>query len=280
MNAPALVQSAILFPEIDPVLISIGPLAIRWYSLAYIAGILLAWYFAKKIVTNPELWGKRQAPTVADLDDFLFWAIIGIIAGGRLGYVIFYNPAYFLSNPGDIIAVWQGGMSFHGGLLGVAVAMYYFAKSRGLPLWSLVDVVSAVAPVGFFLGRIANFINAELWGRPTDVAWGVIFPNGGPIARHPSQLYEAALEGLLLFFVLRIAIYVHGAMKSPSLITGMFVAGYGLGRTLVEFFREPDADIGYLAGTSWLTMGIILSVPMIIIGAYLIITARRANAAT
>lgn len=276
MNAPALVQSAITFPQIDPVLISIGPLAVRWYSLAYIAGILLAWYLAKKIVTNPDLWGARKAPSVADLDDFLFWAIIGIIAGGRLGYVFFYNPAYFAANPGEIIAVWQGGMSFHGGLLGVAVAMFYFAKSRDLPLWSLVDVVSAVAPVGFLLGRIANFINAELWGRPTDVPWGVIFPNGGPIARHPSQLYEAALEGLLLFFVLRIAIYVHGAMKKPQLVTGMFVAGYGLSRTFVEFFREPDANIGYLAGTDWLTMGIILSTPMIIAGFYLIANARKA----
>lgn len=274
MNAPALVQSAIAFPQIDPVLISIGPLAVRWYSLAYIAGILLAWYLAKKIVTDMALWGTRRAPSVADLDDFLFWAIIGIIAGGRLGYVFFYNPAYFAANPGEIIAVWQGGMSFHGGLLGVAVAMYYFAKSRDLPLWSLVDVVSAVAPVGFFLGRVANFINAELWGRPTDVPWGVIFPNGGPIARHPSQLYEAALEGLLLFFVLRIAIYVHGAMKTPRLVTGMFIAGYGLSRTFVEFFREPDTNIGYLAGTQWLTMGIILSVPMILAGFYLIRQAR------
>lgn len=277
MNALTLLQSAITFPQIDPVIFSVGPLAIRWYSLAYIGGILLAWYLAKQLVTNAALWGDRKAPGVADLDDFLFWATIGIIAGGRLGYVVFYNPSYFLANPGDIIAVWQGGMSFHGGLLGVAAAMIYFARSRSIALWSLVDVVSAVAPVGFFLGRIANFINSELWGRPTDVAWGVIFPNGGPIARHPSQLYEAMLEGLVLFFVLRIAIYAYNALKTPRLVTGIFVAGYGLGRTFVEFFREPDADIGYLAGTDWLTMGIILSVPMIIFGGSLIASTRTAS---
>lgn len=278
MDHLMLLQSAIAFPAIDPVIFAVGPLAVRWYSLAYIVGIVLGWIYAKRLVTNGSLWPSGKSPvSVTDLDDFLFWAVIGIVVGGRLGFVLFYAPGYYLQNPGEIIAVWQGGMSFHGGFIGTTLAMIWFARSRGLPLWSFIDIIAAVVPIGLFFGRIANFINSELWGRTTDVPWAVIFPNGGPIARHPSQLYEAILEGLLLWLVIRAATHSRKAFFAPRFVTGLFVAGYGLGRTFVEFYREPDADIGYLAGTDWLTMGMILSVPMIIVGLWLMRTAQQVD---
>ncbi|MEM0898753.1 MAG: prolipoprotein diacylglyceryl transferase [Pseudomonadota bacterium] len=266
MDGASLVATAIAFPSIDPVIFSIGPVAVRWYSLAYIVGIIGGWKYAQHLVQNANLWRDDSSPiTVADLDDFLFWAVIGIVVGGRLGYVLFYNPAFYLQNPGEIIAVWQGGMSFHGGFLGVALALWFFAKKRGLPLLSLVDVVAAVVPIGIFFGRLANFINSELWGRTTDVPWAVIFPNGGPVPRHPTQLYEAILEGLVLFAALRLATHYLGTLKSPGVTGAIFVAGYGAFRTLVEFYREPDAQIGYLFG-GWFTMGMLLSLPMFVFG--------------
>lgn len=256
------------FPEIDPVLIQIGPFAIRWYALAYIAGLLLGWRYLMRLADTPTIWGGKAPFTRDQADDLLLWAALGVILGGRLGYVLFYNPAFYLSNPGDIIAVWNGGMSFHGGFLGVILAIYLFARRYDIPLWSLADGVAAVAPLGILFGRLANFINSELWGRTTDVAWGVIFPTGGPLPRHPSQLYEAALEGILLFVVLRYLTHHTSALTRPGIVAGTFFIGYGLSRIFVEFFREPDAHIGYLVGP--VTQGMVLTLPMIIVGAAII----------
>jgi phosphatidylglycerol---prolipoprotein diacylglyceryl transferase len=258
--------SAIAFPNIDPVLIQIGPIAIYWYGVGYVVGILFAWWYSKRIASAQRLWGAGGSPvTPAHLDDFVLWAAVGIVAGGRIGYILFYDLARYIESPTDIFRVWEGGMSFHGGLLGVIIAMILFARKNHIPVFSMFDVVSAGVPVGLGLVRVANFINSELWGRPTDVAWGVIFPNGGPEPRHPSQLYEAGLEGIVLFLALAWLVWRAGALKRPGIVCGVFVGGYGLARTFVEFFREPDAHIGYLAG-GWLTMGMILSLPMVLIG--------------
>ncbi|MEZ5813066.1 MAG: prolipoprotein diacylglyceryl transferase [Rhizobiaceae bacterium] len=266
--------AALTFPDIDPVIVAIGPIAIHWYGLGYVVGILFAWWHAKWLVSKPQLWaGNKPAMTGEDLDDFLLWAAAGVVLGGRLGYILFYDPARYFANPLDMFAVWQGGMSFHGGLLGTILAMIVFARRRGIRVWSLLDTVASGVPVGLGLVRIANFINSELWGRPTDVPWAFVFPNGGPAPRHPSQLYEAALEGLVLFAVLSLFIHRGHRLKTPRFIGGVFVAGYGLSRILVEFFREPDAHIGYLAG-GWLTMGMVLSLPMVLAGAWAIATAR------
>lgn len=262
------------FPEIDPVIVSIGPLAVRWYGLAYVVGILLGWLYARRLVANERLWPGNTAPMrPADLDDFVVWAAIGIVLGGRLGYVLFYDLPSFLADPLSILAVWNGGMSFHGGLIGTTIAIVLFARSRNINIWFLLDTMAAVVPIGLFFGRIANFINAELWGRPTDLPWAVVFPNGGPLPRHPSQLYEAALEGILLFLVLRLLTHYALRLKRPRFVTGAFVAGYGLCRIFVEFFREPDPQLGYLAG-GWLTMGMLLSLPMVLVGIWAIATAR------
>lgn len=260
------IQAALPFPNIDPVLISIGPLAIHWYGLAYVAGILIGWRYARTLAGTERLWfGRSPAMSQADIDDFLLWSAVGIVLGGRLGYILFYDFAAFAHNPLRIFEIWKGGMSFHGGLIGTIVAMIIFARRRGILVWSLFDVVAASAPVGLFLGRLANFINSELWGRPTDMPWGVVFPTGGPEPRHPSQLYEAVLEGPVLFFALMVLIFRFQRLARPRYIGGAFLAGYGASRILVEFFREPDAHIGYLFG-GWLTMGMVLSVPMVAIG--------------
>ena len=259
-------MAALAFPEIDPVILRIGPVAIHWYGLGYVVGILFAWWYSKRIVSTPRLWGAGGAPIRPEhLDDFVLWAAVGIVAGGRVGYMLFYDLQRYLAEPLAMIRVWEGGMSFHGGLIGVILAMIFFARSRKIPVFSLFDVVSAGVPVGLGLVRVANFINSELWGRPTDVPWAFVFPNGGPEPRHPSQLYEAGLEGLVLFLALAILVWGAGALRRPSIVCGVFVGGYGLSRIVVEFFREPDAHIGYLAG-DWLTMGMILSVPMVLIG--------------
>ncbi|MDP1628968.1 prolipoprotein diacylglyceryl transferase [Parvibaculum sp.] len=262
------------FPDIDPVLIQIGPFAIRWYALAYIAGLVLGWRYVVALAQTPRIWPGAAPVTKLDVDDALLWAALGVILGGRLGYVLVYNPAYFASHPLEIFYVWQGGMSFHGGAFGVLVAILFFARSRGIPPLSMMDLASAAAPIGLFFGRIANFINAELWGRVTDAPWGVIFPTGGPLPRHPSQLYEAALEGIALFLLLRLLTHNLGALKKPGMTTGIFIAGYGAARTTVEFFREPDQQIGYLFG-DWLTMGMLLSVPMVLVGAGLAVYCAR-----
>jgi len=266
--------NAIPFPAFDPVLISIGPFSIRWYALAYIVGILGGWLYARAIVRSERLWGGRAPLTVADYDDFVLWVTLGIILGGRIGYVLFYNPGYFVEHPAEIVQLWKGGMSFHGGFLGCVTAVVLFARRRGIPWLSLGDITCAVAPIGLFLGRLANFINGELWGRVTDVPWAVIFPSGGGLPRHPSQLYEAGLEGLVLLGVL--ALFVRGgALRRPGTIIGMFALGYGLVRLFCEFFREPDVQLGFLWGG--LTMGMLLSLPLMLAGIAFIAAARRAE---
>ena len=263
---------ALPFPAIDPVLISIGPLAIRWYALAYIFGILLGWLYARALLRSQPLWGGPAPMTAVDFDDFVLWATLGVILGGRLGYVLFYNPAHFAAHPLEIVQLWQGGMSFHGGFAGCVAAVMLFAWRRGIPILSLGDITCAVAPIGLLLGRIANFINAELWGRTTDVPWAVVFPGGGPLPRHPSQLYEAALEGAVLLAVLALMVRA-GALRRPGLILGAFALGYGLARSFCELFREPDAQLGFLWGG--MTMGMLLSVPLTIAGVVLIGVALK-----
>ena len=270
----ALPLAALPFPDIDPVIVRIGPLAVHWYGLAYVVGILFGWWYAKRLITNPRLWPEGSRPMKPeDIDDLLVWAALGIVLGGRVGYILFYDFQRYLTNPLDIFAVWQGGMSFHGGFLGTTLAMILFARSRGIKVWSLFDVVAAGVPIALGLVRLTNFINSELWGRPTDVAWAFVFPNGGVDARHPSQLYEAALEGLVLFLVLRLLTHSFLKLKMPGFVAGAFVAGYALSRILVEFFREPDPQLGYLFG-GWLTMGMVLSTPMLLAGVWAMSRAR------
>ncbi|HLL27218.1 MAG TPA: prolipoprotein diacylglyceryl transferase [Xanthobacteraceae bacterium] len=260
------------FPVFDPIAVSIGPFAIRWYALAYVAGILFAWWLARRIAANEALWGGHSPIRPVDVDDVIAWCALGIVAGGRLGYVLFYGPSYFASHPTEIFVLWHGGMSFHGGFLGTIVALLLFARSRGIRMLSMLDLAAIVTPIGLFLGRLANFVNGELWGRPTDVPWAFIFPRAGPEPRHPSQLYEAALEGILLFAIVLFAARA-GALRRPGLIGGLFVACYGLARIVGEQFREPDVQIGFLAGG--LTMGMLLSLPMVLAGAIAIVRAWR-----
>jgi len=261
---PALtILPLIPFPAINPVLLSIGPLAVRWYALAYIVGIIAGWFYARAIIASERYWGGAAPLTVIDFDDFVIWITLGIILGGRIGYVLFYNLPHFAEHPLQIFELWNGGMSFHGGVLGCFVAIYAFARRRRIPLLSLGDVTTAVAPIGLFLGRLANFINGELWGRPTDVPWAMIFPNGGPLPRHPSQLYEATLEGIVLFVVLALMVRA-GALKRPGLVSGSFLLGYGIARVICEQFREPDVQLGFLWGG--LTMGMILCIPLMLAG--------------
>ncbi|MEO3385172.1 prolipoprotein diacylglyceryl transferase [Mesorhizobium sp. CAU 1741] len=268
--------AALSFPQIDPVALRLGPLAVHWYGLGYVVGILFAWWYARRLVENDRLWAPGGSPiTPVDIDDFLIWAAAGVVLGGRIGYILFYDLARYLDNPAAIFAVWQGGMSFHGGLTGVTVAMILFARRRGFSVWSLFDVIAAGVPVGFGLVRLTNFINSELWGRPADLPWSFVFPNGGPEPRHPSQLYEALLEGLVLFIVLRLLTHSALKLKQPGFVAGAMVTGYGASRIFVEFFREPDAQLGYLLG-GWLTMGMVLSTPMVIIGVWAMARARRA----
>ena len=258
-----LVLPVIPFPHIDPILVHIGPLAVRWYALAYIVGIIAGSFYARAIIASPRLWGGAAPFTVVDFDDFIIWITLGIILGGRIGYVLFYNFPHFAAHPAEIVALWKGGMSFHGGFIGCVLAVVLFAWRRGIPFLSLGDVTTAVAPIGLFLGRLANFINGELWGRPTDVPWAMIFPNGGPLTRHPSQLYEAGLEGLVLLLVLGMLVRF-GALRRPGLLTGAFALGYGDARIFCELFREPDAQLGFLWGG--LTMGMLLCIPLILAG--------------
>ncbi|MGD1886369.1 MAG: prolipoprotein diacylglyceryl transferase [Cohaesibacteraceae bacterium] len=265
----------IAFPVIDPVALQIGPIAIRWYALAYIAGLLGGWWYARRLLTRPRLWAPASAPyTAADIDDFLTWATLGVIIGGRLGYVLFYDPATYLADPVSILYVWQGGMAFHGGLLGVIIAMVLFSRARGASLRALFDVIAASTPIGLFFGRIANFVNGELWGRPTDVPWAMVFPMAGPETRHPSQLYQAVGEGLVLFVLCAIAIRL-GALRRPGLTAGIFMLGYGIARFLAEYVRAFDPTIGLIGG--FLTMGQLLSLPMLVVGALLIAFAKPAT---
>jgi phosphatidylglycerol:prolipoprotein diacylglycerol transferase len=260
------------FPAFDPVLVTIGPFAIRWYALAYIVGILLGWLYARALIRNERLWGGQAPMTVPDYDDFVLWVTFGIILGGRAGYVLFYNFQHFLAHPVEILQLWNGGMSFHGGFLGCVLAVALFAWRRRISFLSLADITCAVGPIGLFLGRLANFINAELWGRPTDVPWAIVFPGAGPLPRHPSQLYEATLEGLVLLVLLWLLMRA-GALRRPGFVTGAFALLYSLARITCEFFREPDPQLGFLWGG--LTMGMLLSVPLMLAGIGFIVVALR-----
>lgn len=271
--------AALPFPAIDPVALSLGPLQVHWYGLGYVAGILFGLWYAHRLVNNRTLWRSQTISLQAHhIDDFLVWAVLGIVVGGRLGYIFFYDFARFLADPWSLFAVWNGGMSFHGGVLGLLVVMILYAKRNGISSFRLFDVITASAPVGIFLVRIANFINAELYGKPTQLPWGVVFPYAGDTPRHPSQLYEAMLEGLIMFLLLRLATHYFKVLVYPGMVAGIFFMWYGTGRILVEFVRLPDAQIGYLYG-GWLTMGMVLSFPMIAIGLIVALTApgRQAN---
>ena len=258
---------AIAFPAFDPILIQIGPFAIRWYALAYVVGLLLGWRYMRLLA--------RRTPQVVsdtDIDDFLVWATLGVVLGGRLGYALFYQPGYFLQDPLAILQVWRGGMSFHGGFLGVVIATIIYARARRIPFLVFSDLLAVVTPVGLLLGRIANFINGELWGRVTDVPWAVIFPGAGPQPRHPSQIYEALLEGLTLLIILALLARSERIRRRHGLLSGVFLLGYAFARSFVEQFRQPDAYIGFLFGGS--TMGQWLSAPMVVLGVVLIVRAR------
>ena len=258
------------FPDIDPIAVALGPLAIRWYSLAYIVGLVAAWRYCRRLAGRPP-----NAIDPDQFDDFLLWATLGVVLGGRLGYVLFYKPAFFLANPLEILVIWQGGMSFHGGAAGVILAIILFARKRGISWLSLGDLVACAVPIGLFLGRLANFVNGELYGRAADVPWAMVFPRDPEqIPRHPSQLYEAGLEGIVLFLLLYLLVR-RGWLERPGAIGGAFLAGYGLARIIVEFFRQPDAHLGFLLGFT--TMGQVLSLPLIIAGVILIAWGYRAK---
>jgi phosphatidylglycerol:prolipoprotein diacylglycerol transferase len=259
------------FPQIDPVAIQIGPLGIRWYALAYIAGIVLGWRLMRRLaVAEPKVATPEQ------VDDFVTWATLGVILGGRLGYVLFYRPGHYLFHPLEALMVWQGGMSFHGGLLGVVVATVLFCRQQKISTLGFGDRVAIVAPIGLFFGRIANFINGELWGRAADVPWAMVFPGDRlQIPRHPSQLYQAGMEGILLFTLLIVLWSFPANRRRPGFFLGVMAAGYGVARIIGEFFREPDANLGFLFAGA--TMGQLLSLPMVLIGAFLIWRSRRAG---
>lgn len=258
---------------IDPVAIQIGPLAIRWYALAYIAGIVIGWRIARRLVE-----ALPRAATKEQLDDYVTWATLGIILGGRLGYVLFYRPGYYLGHPLEALMVWQGGMSFHGGMLGVILATWIFTRKHGLDPLRFGDRVAVVVPIGLFFGRLANFANGELWGRATDVPWAMVFPHDPTqLSRHPSQLYQAGLEGIALSILMWALWWGTKARARTGTLTGALLAGYGAARIIGEFFREPDANLGFLlAGT---TMGQLLSLPMVAIGIVLILRGRRRGTA-
>lgn len=293
-------MSYIPFPNLSPDIFSVEifgfTLALRWYALAYIAGLVIGYQLVLRMIRAPRLWPGAAPMTAEQVERLLTWVILGVILGGRLGFVLFYQPAWYLSHPGDILKVWEGGMSFHGGFLGVMVAGILFCLREKIPMLSAADLMAVATPPGLLLGRLANFINAELWGRPTDLPWGVAFPGEaaqtcagvvGACARHPSQLYEAAMEGLILGALLLFVVWRRGWLAWPGRTVGLFLAGYGLARFLVEFVRQPDAQFvsaGNPLGLAWhmggwgLTMGQILSLPMIAVGLWLMMRARRAVA--
>jgi phosphatidylglycerol:prolipoprotein diacylglycerol transferase len=259
-----------MFPEFDPVALQIGPVAIRWYALAYIVGILLAWRYC---IRQAELPPQRVSRT--QLDDLMFWITIGIIVGGRLGQVLLWEPSMYLANPLEIFMIWKGGMAFHGGLIGVIVAIWLYARSQKLSPFAFSDVIAASTPIGLFLGRIANFVNGELVGRPTDVPWAFIFPQVDMQLRHPSQLYQAGLEGILLFLFLHWAARQQRFRERLGMLTGLFLIGYAIARSIGEIFREPEVSLGAYSFVTW---GQILSVPMFLFGLYLVMRKPRVAA--
>lgn len=253
------------FPEIDPVALRLGPIAVKWYGLAYMAGLLLGWLYVKHLLRQARLWPNDTAPFTSDrADDLLLFMTVGVLVGGRLGNVLFYEPAYYFNNPLEIPAVWKGGMAFHGGLIGSIVAIVLFARRVGADAWSVLDICAAATPIGLFFGRLANFINGELWGRASDMPWAMAFPEAGPLPRHPSQLYEAALEGLVLFALLWWLAHARLALRRPGVVAGTFLAGYAVARSVCELFREPDFLLGPLSA------GMLYSLPMLAAGIWMI----------
>ena len=256
-------------PNIDPIAFSIGPLKVHWYGLMYVFGLLALWFFASRRARRADSgWTAEQ------VGDLVFYGALGVILGGRIGYMLFYNLPHYLDHPLDVFKIWEGGMSFHGGMLGVLLAMLYFARKTGKTFFMVTDFIAPWVPIGLGLGRLGNFINQELWGKVTDVPWGMVFRDAGPLPRHPSQLYQASLEGVALFVILWL--FTRKPRPTAS-VSGLFLVGYGLFRFLVEFVREPDPQLGYLAW-GWLTMGQVLSFPMILVGVGLMVWAYRVAA--
>jgi len=280
---------ALSFPQFDPVAISLGPffgfgpIDIKWYGLAYVAGLILGWLYIRRLLTTPRLWRNETPPfDVAKVDDLLLYMTAGVILGGRLGYVLFYEPGTYIADPVSILMINKGGMAFHGALLGTIAAIWLFSRNQGVNLWSTGDLCAAAVPIGLFFGRIANFINGELFGRVSDVPWAMVFPDAWklhgavePATRHPSQLYEAVMEGLILFIVLRILTHSRGALRTPGIVGGVFLAGYGIARIIAELFREPHA--GHALNIGPFTAGQMYSIPMVIVGTLLIMRALRAE---
>jgi phosphatidylglycerol:prolipoprotein diacylglycerol transferase len=259
---------ALPFPAIDPILFELGPIAIRWYSLAYISGLFFGCIYMGRLA--------KRIPDILSPDDaidFMTWATIGVILGGRIGYILFYKFNYYLDNPIQVFYVWQGGMSFHGGFLGVVMGGILYTRRQKIPTLVFSDIVVCAAPIGLFFGRLANFINSELYGRVTDVSWAMVFPTGGSQPRHPSQLYEAALEGLVLFVLINFLWRTEFAYKRPGFVTGVFILGYAAARSMVELFRQPDAHIGFLFLGG--TMGQWLSLPMVLVGIFFILWSGK-----
>lgn len=265
------------FPMINPVAVDIGPFPLRWYALAYIAGFIFGWLYLRAMVSQEAFWRPGQPrPSLGAIDDLLVYVAFGVIIGGRLGHVLIYDPGFYIAHPLEIFETWKGGMAFHGGLIGAMIAVVLFARREKLPILTVFDLCSIVAPIGLFLGRLANFIKPEMWGRPSDVPWAMVFPTAGPLPRHPSQLYEAGLEGLALGLILWLALRA-GALKSPGLAAGLFGIFYGFARIFCEFFREPDPEQEALA--NGLTMGMALSAPMVLAGLLMIAFALRRRGA-
>lgn len=272
---------AIAFPDfLHPVIAQIGPISLHWYGLGYVVGILFAWWYGVFLLKRKSLWHNAQPPMAAEkLGDFVVWAAIGVVVGGRLGQVLVWDPQYYFNHPAEIIAVWDGGMAFHGGLIGTIIAMVLFARKNGIGIWTTFDTVAAGVPVGLGLVRICNFINQELWGNITDVAWAVCFPNDPEyLPRHPSQLYEAAMEGLILFIILAILIFGFKALRKPGIVSGTFIMGYGLARMISELFRVPGEDpqwFSTLFHSTGFTYGMALSLPMVLFGIFAIFRANK-----
>lgn len=273
-----LLPLAITYPNINPVAFELGPFSVKWYGLAYMTGLIFGWWYVKRLVSQPRLWRNDEPPFPAPVvDDLLLWITLAVIVGGRLGQVLLYDPGYYLSHPAEILQVWRGGMAFHGALIASALAIWAFARWQKVDWKSVADLCCAAVPVGIFLGRITNFINSEHWGRPSSVPWAMIFPNGGHYTRHPSQLYEAALEGIALIVITRVLTHHVLALKRPGLVSGVWLVWYGIARAISEIFREPESVHALNIGP--FTAGQMYSVPMLLLGAWFIWQARRQDAA-
>lgn len=270
--------AALTFPNIDPVALHIGPLSIKWYGLAYMAGLLLGYAYVRRLLRTPRLWAGNSPPMGLErVDDLLLYVTLAVILGGRLGQVLLYDPSYYMAHPAEVFQVWKGGMSFHGALIGSGAALILFARRYGVSARTVMDLCCAAVPFGLFFGRIANFINSEHWGRVTDAAVGMVFPNGGAVPRHPSQLYEAALEGLVMLFIMRIMTHSVLGLKRPGLVTGVWLVWYAIARTICEFFREPEQI--HALNIEPFTAGQLYSLPMLLLGIYFIATAKRTDEA-